>query len=137
MPVLVVEDVPLMGEVVASVAKRAGFAEVDNVPGGRAALERLLERTYGLVISDFDMDDMNGVELLQEMRRHERLKSLPFIMITAHRQSQHILAARRAGANSILIKPFSPGHLKEKIELICSGQQSWSEGLAQLADDPA
>jgi two-component system chemotaxis response regulator CheY len=115
MAVLVVEDMPIMSELVASVAKRVGFTDVDQVPGAKAALAHLRAKPYGLVISDFEMDEMTGVELLREVRQDEELKDLPFIMITAHRTAKHILSARRAGANSILIKPFSPRRLREKI----------------------
>jgi two-component system chemotaxis response regulator CheY len=115
MAILVVEDTPIMADLVASVAKRVGFTDVDQVPSAKAALARLQSKPYGLVISDFEMDEMNGVELLRELRQRDGFKELPFIMITAHRTARHILAARRAGASSILIKPFTTKKLKEKI----------------------
>jgi two-component system, chemotaxis family, chemotaxis protein CheY len=125
--VLIVEDVPLMGEVVSVVAKKAGFTDVDQVSGGLAALKRLHEKNYGLVISDLEMDDMNGVELLQAVRQDARLKHTPFIMITAYRKSKHIIAARDADVDSVLIKPFTPTQLREKIELI------WARAAAVAA----
>ncbi|WP_267360945.1 MULTISPECIES: response regulator [unclassified Methylobacterium] len=115
-PVLVVDDVLLIIEVVRTVLGQLGFRDVDAARDGSDALVRMHKRRYGLVISDWNMDQVTGYELLRRVRADPDLRETPFLMMTTKEQAHCFEAARRAGVNGCLIKPFSPAALRKAIE---------------------
>jgi two-component system chemotaxis response regulator CheY len=127
MPVLVVDDVPAMQEIIGAVARRAGFSDIENVASGGAALERLRKKKFGLVISDVEMDEMSGLDLLEHVRADDRMKQTRFIMISAHRRSEFVKEAVERGVDCFMVKPFSPRQLQNKIEWVCA-QRARSPG---------
>lgn len=124
-PVLVVEDNSAIAGIVVRVAKRIGFKHLDEVRNVGEALTRLGDRSYGLVISDFEMEGQSGLDLVRAIRQDERLKSVPFLMITAHHEPDRVTAARVAGADAVLLKPFTIAKLQEKIVSVFSVPRRW------------
>jgi two-component system chemotaxis response regulator CheY len=119
-PVLVVDDPGMMINILRSLLRQIGFMDVDDANDGAAALSRMRHRRYGLVISDWNMEPMSGYDFLREVRRDETLKRTLFIMVTAEAKTEHVIAARRAGVNNYIVKPFNALALKTKIESVFS-----------------
>jgi two-component system chemotaxis response regulator CheY len=118
MPVLVVDDYKTMIRIIRNLLKQLGFANVDEASDGTAALNMMREKDYGLVISDWNMEPMTGYELLREVRADDRLSRTPFIMVTAESKTDNVIAAKRAGVNNYIVKPFNAATLKSKIDAI-------------------
>ncbi|MER2265303.1 response regulator [Methylobacterium oxalidis] len=114
-PVLVVDDSFAVLTIVRSVLQQLGFEDIDEARDGSEALELLRERHYSLVISDWNMEPMSGYDLLRQVRADERLRTMPFIMMTIDTDPEKMIAAKRAGVNTCLIKPFNAAVLREKI----------------------
>lgn len=114
-PVLVVDDYQTMIRIIRNLLKQLGFDNVDEAADGREALGKLQTKKYGLVISDWNMEPMTGYELLREVRSDENLKSTPFIMVTAESKTENVIAAKKAGVNNYIVKPFNAQTLKMKI----------------------
>lgn len=115
MQVLVVDDYKTMIRIIRNLLKQLGFNNVDDAPDGSAALEMMRSRRYGLVISDWNMEPMTGYELLKEVRADEKLKTTPFIMVTAESKTENVIAAKKAGVNNYIVKPFNAATLKGKL----------------------
>ncbi len=107
MPILVVDDYQTMVKIMRNLLKQLGYENVDDAANGAAALEKLQGKTYGLVISDWNMEPMTGYELLQKVREAGQNKDVPFIMVTAESKTDNIVAARKAGVSNYLVKPFN------------------------------
>lgn len=118
MPVLVVDDYTTMIRIIRNLLRQLGFEHVDDATDGSAALTKMRERQYGLVISDWNMEPMTGYDLLQEVRADENLAETPFIMITAESKTDNVLAAKRAGVSNYIVKPFNAQTLKSKIDAV-------------------
>lgn len=118
-PILVVDDYQTMVRIMRNLLKQIGFEDVDDAPDGRKALEKMRERRYGLVISDWNMEPMTGYELLRQIRSDDDLAATPFIMVTAESKTENVVAAKRAGVSNYIVKPFSAQALKAKIEAVC------------------
>lgn len=118
MPILVVDDYQTMVRIIRNLLKQLGFEEVDDASDGTAALARLKNRKYGLVISDWNMEPMTGYELLRHVRADEALRTTPFIMVTAESKTENVIAAKKAGVNNYIVKPFNAATLKSKIDAI-------------------
>lgn len=118
MPVLVVDDYKTMVRIIRNLLKQIGFEDVDEASDGVEALSKLKERQYGLVISDWNMEPMTGYELLKQVRDDNDLSALPFIMVTAEAKSENVIAAKKAGVNNYIVKPFNAQTLKSKIETV-------------------
>lgn len=116
MPVLVVDDYKTMVRIIRNLLKQIGFDDVDEAADGTEALAKLKERQYGLVISDWNMEPMTGYELLKRVRDDADLTDLPFIMVTAEAKTENVIAAKKAGVNNYIVKPFNAQTLKSKIE---------------------
>jgi two-component system chemotaxis response regulator CheY len=114
-PVLVVDDYQTMVRIIRNLLKQLGFENVDEAADGREALEKMKLKKYGLVISDWNMEPMTGYELLREVRGDELLKPTPFIMVTAESKTENVIAAKKAGVNNYIVKPFNAQTLKAKI----------------------
>jgi two-component system chemotaxis response regulator CheY len=95
-----------------------GFTNVEAVEDGEAALDRLHAAAYGLVIADWNMEPMTGYELLLKMRADANMRRTPFIMITAESKTENVVAAKQAGANNYIVKPFNAPTLKQKLASI-------------------
>ena len=118
-PILVVDDYQTMVRIIRNLLKQIGFEDVDDAADGTAALAKLKQRPYGLVISDWNMAPMPGYDLLQTVRRDEALKHLPFIMVTAESKTDNVIAAKKAGVSNYIVKPFTAQTLRSKIEAVC------------------
>ena len=118
MPVLVVDDYKTMIRIIRNLLKQLGFTNVDDAADGSEALAKMRGKKYGLVISDWNMEPMTGYELLKEVRSDEQLAATPFIMITAESKTENVVAAKKAGVNNYIVKPFNAATLKTKITAV-------------------
>jgi two-component system, chemotaxis family, chemotaxis protein CheY len=118
MRVLIVDDYKTMIRIIRNLLKQLGFANVDEAGDGGAALDLMRQNEYGLVISDWNMEPMTGYELLREVRADDRLSRTPFIMVTAESKTDNVIAAKKAGVNNYIVKPFNAATLKAKIDAI-------------------
>ncbi len=118
MPVLVVDDYKTMIRIIRNLLKQLGFSDVDDAADGTEALGKMREKRYGLVISDWNMEPMTGYELLKEVRSDEGLARTPFIMVTAESKTENVIAAKKAGVNNYIVKPFNAATLKSKIDAV-------------------
>jgi len=118
MNVLIVDDYKTMLRIIENLLKQLGFKNVHQATDGSAALKLLRETPMGLVISDWNMQPMTGLQLLKEVRADDRLKPTPFIMITAESKTENVVAAKEAGVNNYIVKPFNAETLKQKISAV-------------------
>ena len=118
MPVLVVDDSRTMARLARNLLMLIGFNEVDDVYDGTTALVRLRERHYGLVLCDWNMQPITGYALLKQIRADPNLQRLPVIMLTAETTRENVIAAREAGANGYIVKPFNGETLKQKVAAV-------------------
>ena len=115
MNILIVDDYKTMLRIIRNLLKQLGFNNVDEATDGSMALQKLRDKDYGLVISDWIMEPMTGIQLLREVRADNKLKALPFIMITAESKTENVIAAKEAGVNNYIVKPFNAATLKTKL----------------------
>jgi two-component system chemotaxis response regulator CheY len=120
-PVLVVDDYKTMIRIIRNLLKQLDFANVDEASDGTSALNMMREKDYGLIISDWNMEPMTGYELLREVRTDDHLSRTPFIMVTAESKTDNVIAAKKAGVNNYIVKPFNAATLKSKIDAIFGG----------------
>ena len=114
MPILIVDDYNTMIRILRNLLRQLGFSNIDEACDGRAALAKLRQKDYALVISDWSMEPMTGIELLQRVRAEQRTHALPFVMI-ANDNDGSANAADRAGASTYIVKPFTAQGLKTKL----------------------
>lgn len=119
--ILVVDDFSTMRRIVINILHRLGYTNVVEAENGADALKKLKEEKFELVISDWNMPTMTGLELLQAVRSDDSLKDTPFLMVTAEGRKENILTAVKSGANNYVVKPFNQATLEEKINAIFSG----------------
>ena len=131
MPVLVVDDYSTMVRIIRNLLRQLGFADVDDANDGMTALAKMRARRYGLVISDWNMEPMTGFDLLRRVRSDPDLENTPFIMVTAESKTDNVIAARKAGVNNYIVKPFNAQTLKSKIEAVFTPPGSGSEPTAR------
>ena len=115
MPILIVDDYKTMLRIIRNLLKQIGFDNVEEATDGTAALAKLRETEFKLVISDWNMEPMTGIELLREVRADSKLKSLPFIMVTAESKTENVVIAKEAGVSNYIVKPFNAATLKSKL----------------------
>jgi two-component system chemotaxis response regulator CheY len=118
MPVLVVDDYNTMIRIIRNLLKQLGFQDIDDASDGSAALDKMRGKKYGLVISDWNMEPMTGFDLLKEVRADPNLAKTPFIMVTAESKTENVIAAKKAGVNNYIVKPFNAATLKTKIDAV-------------------
>jgi two-component system chemotaxis response regulator CheY len=118
MPILIVDDYKTMLRIIRNLLKQLGFDNVDEATDGSSALQKLRDRDFGLVISDWNMEPMSGLQLLKEVRADMKLKEMPFIMITAESKSENVIAAKEAGVSNYIVKPFNAATLKGKLSAV-------------------
>ena len=116
--VLVVDDYATMRRILHGLLLQIGFKHIDDAGDGGAALAKLRDGRFGLVISDWNMAPMSGLEFLKEVRSDNQLKSTPFIMVTAESKTENVAAAKEAGVSNYIVKPFNADTLKKKIEAV-------------------
>lgn len=119
MNVLIVDDYNTMLRIIKNLLKQLGFNNVDEATDGSAALAKVKGKSYGLIISDWNMEPMSGLDLLKEIRASgEGYKDTPFIMVTAESKTENVIAAKQAGVNNYIVKPFNAETLKTKIAAV-------------------
>jgi len=116
--VLVVDDYNTMRRILRNLLSQIGFKNVDEAEDGSSALRKLQKGGFGLVISDWNMAPMSGLDFLKEVRSDSKLKTTPFIMITAESKTENVVAAKAAGVSNYIVKPFNADTLKRKIESV-------------------
>jgi two-component system chemotaxis response regulator CheY len=116
--ILVVDDFPTMRRIVRNLLKELQFANVDEAEDGAAGLEKVRSGSYGFVVSDWNMPNMDGLTMLQHIRAEPAFAKLPVLMVTAEAKKENIVAAAQAGANGYVVKPFTAATLEEKINKI-------------------
>ncbi|WP_417066676.1 chemotaxis response regulator CheY [Niveibacterium terrae] len=112
---LVVDDFSTMRRIVRNLLKELGYTNVDEAEDGAIALQKLQGGGFEFVVTDWNMPNMTGLELLQAIRANAQLKDLPVLMITAEAKKENIIAAAQAGASGYIVKPFTAATLSEKI----------------------
>ena len=117
-PILIVDDQPKLLKLVIELMNRLGFPEVEGATDAAEALEKLRARKYALVISDFDMEPVDGLQLLREIRADNALMNTPFILTEASFDFEDINVAHAAGADAFILKPFDIGLLKNKLKQV-------------------
>jgi two-component system chemotaxis response regulator CheY len=116
MNILIVDDYNTMLRIIKNLLKQLGFSNVDEATDGSMALGMVKVKSYGLIISDWNMEPMTGIELLREVRGSEAAyKDTKFIMITAESKTENVIAAKQAGVNNYIVKPFNAETLKQKM----------------------
>jgi two-component system chemotaxis response regulator CheY len=115
---LVVDDFATMRRIIRNLLKELGFNDVDEAEDGVSALQKLRADRFDFVVSDWNMPNMNGLELLRNIRADEQLKRLPVLMVTAEAKKENIIAAAQAGASGYVVKPFTAATLDEKLKKI-------------------
>src|SRR5579872_4671719 len=117
-PILIVDDYNTMIRIIRNLLRQLGFEQIDDASDGTAALAKMRNRKYGLVISDWNMAPMTGYDLLQEVRNDPNLAETPFIMVTAESKTENVIAAKKAGVSNYIVKPFNAQTLKTKIDAV-------------------
>ena len=122
--VLVVDDFSTMRRIVRGILKRLGYKKIDEAENGKQALKLLREAEipFGLVVCDWNMPEMSGIELLREVRADSRLEGLPFLMVTAEAKKENIMEAINAKVTNYIVKPFTEEILAKKLEDIFKSQ---------------
>ena len=116
MNILVVDDYQTMIRIIRNLLKQLGFNNVDDAADGKAALEKTSSKNYGLILSDWNMEPMTGLDLLKHVRASG--SKVPFILVTAESKAENIIAAREAGVNNYIVKPFNADTLKTKLSQV-------------------
>lgn len=112
---LVVDDFSTMRRIVRNLLKELGYTNVDEAEDGVAALQKLKGGNFQFVVTDWNMPNMTGIELLKAIRADATLKHLPVLMITAEAKKENIIEAAQSGASGYIVKPFTAGTLEEKM----------------------
>jgi two-component system chemotaxis response regulator CheY len=115
---LIVDDFSTMRRIIRNILKEIGYANADEAEDGQVALAKLKSAAFDFVVSDINMPNMNGFQLLQSIRADENLKGLPVLMVTAEARKEDIVTAAQSGASGYIVKPFTKATLEEKVQKI-------------------
>ena len=115
MPILIVDDYKTMLRIIRNLLKQLEFNNVEEATDGSAALAKLRDSDFNLIISDWNMEPMTGIQLLREVRGDSNLRKIPFIMITAESKTENVVVAKEAGVSNYIVKPFNAATLKSKL----------------------
>jgi len=118
MKVLIVDDYATMRRILRNLLTQIGMTDVDEASDGVTALQHLRENKYGLIISDYDMEPMTGLQLLKEVRADSKLQAIPFIMVAVQSSTEKVIEAKKAGVNNYIVKPFNADTLRQKIQSV-------------------
>ena len=121
MKVLVVDDFATMRRIVKNVLRQIGFTNISEADDGKAALKVLKGERFDLILCDWNMPEISGLEVLKQMKSDDELKKIPFVMVTAEAQKDHIIEAVKAGVNSYIVKPFTAETIGEKLKKLFGG----------------
>jgi len=116
--ILVVDDFSTMRRIIRNLLKELGFNQLDEAEDGQVALTKLITGEYDFVVSDWNMPNMDGLQLLQAIRSTPALAHLPFLMVTAEAKKENIIMAAQAGADGYVVKPFTSATLSEKLNKV-------------------
>lgn len=116
--ILVVDDFPTMRRIIRNLLKDLGYENVDEAEDGAMGLEKLRNGSFDFVVSDWNMPNLDGLEMLKEIRADAALAKLPVLMVTAEAKKENIIAAAQAGASGYVVKPFTAATLEEKLNKI-------------------
>ncbi|MCX7739123.1 MAG: response regulator [Hydrogenothermaceae bacterium] len=116
--ILTVDDTGTMKKIIKSLLAQLGYNNVDEAENGKDGLYKLKQSKYDLVFLDWNMPEMDGITLLQEIRKDPQLKDIPVIMVTAEAKKENVLLAIQSGANNYIVKPFTAETLKEKMDKV-------------------
>ena len=123
MKILVVDDFSTMRRIVKNILKQLGYVDIEEAEDGSIALTKMKLDMYGLVISDWNMPNMSGLDLLKKIRSDDALKNTPVLMVTAEAKKENVIEAIQSGVNNYIVKPFTAEVLKEKIDKIFESGQ--------------
>lgn len=115
---LVVDDFSTMRRIIRNLLKDLGFNNVEEAEDGAMALKKLRDSNFDFVVSDWNMPNMDGLTMLQNVRADDALKDIPVLMVTAEAKKENIIAAAQAGASGYIVKPFTAATLDEKLNKI-------------------
>ncbi|OOH69703.1 response regulator [Leptospirillum ferriphilum] len=118
MKVLVVDDFSTMRRIVKNTLRQIGFTQIEEAEDGQKAFDRLMSEKFDFVVSDWNMPNMTGIDLLRKVRAEPTLKHLPFLMVTAEAKQENVVEAIKAGVSNYIVKPFTVATLQEKIAKI-------------------
>ena len=118
MKVLVVDDFSTMRRIVKNTLRQIGFTQIEEAEDGQKAFDRLMSEKFDFVVSDWNMPNMTGIDLLRKVRAEPTLKHLPFLMVTAEAKQENVVEAIKAGVSNYIVKPFTVATLQEKISKI-------------------
>jgi two-component system, chemotaxis family, chemotaxis protein CheY len=121
MRVLIVDDFATMRRILKNILKQIGLKNISEAENGKAALKELRNEKFDLVLCDWNMPEMPGIELLNQVRSDDQLKAIPFVMVTAEAKRENILEAVKAGVSSYIVKPFTAETINEKLKKIFAG----------------
>lgn len=116
--ILVVDDSSTMARIISNLLQQLGFKNVDEAPGASSALAMMRKKHYDLVISDWNMEPMTGYDLLREIRADQKIRTTRFIMVTSESRQDNVVAAKGAGADNYIVKPFNAETLHQKIKSV-------------------
>jgi two-component system, chemotaxis family, chemotaxis protein CheY len=116
--VLVVDDYATMTRLIAGLLRQLGFCNVDTTTDGNTALQMMDECSYGLVLSDWNMEPVTGLDLVKAIRADQRLNDTPFVMVTAEAKPENVITAKLAGVDAYIVKPFSAETLRRKLSIL-------------------
>jgi two-component system chemotaxis response regulator CheY len=118
MPIMIVDDYNTMLRIMKNLLRQLDFENIEEASDGSAALQKLKSGHFGLVISDWNMQPVTGLDLLRSVRADAQLKHLPFIMVTAESKTENVITAKQAGVSNYIVKPFTADTLKTKMESV-------------------
>ena len=121
MNVLIVDDFATMRRILRNILRQIGFTSITEADNGKAALTELKKQQFGLILCDWNMPEMSGFELLQNLKSDEELKDVPFVMVTAEAKKENIIDAVKAGVSSYVVKPFTAETIGEKLKKVFDG----------------
>jgi two-component system chemotaxis response regulator CheY len=133
-PVLVVDDFSTMRRIIKTALKQMGIEDITEAEDGKIALQKLKLKDFKLIISDWNMPNLMGIDFLRRVRADEKYKHIPFLMVTAEARKDNVLEAAKAGVSNYITKPFTAEDLQKKIENIVVKQQAAAAQAAASAE---
>jgi two-component system chemotaxis response regulator CheY len=121
MKVLIVDDFATMRRILRNILKQIGFTDIAEADDGDTALKELKKGKYDLILCDWNMPEMPGIDLLKTLKADEQLKDIPFVMVTAEAQKDNIIEAVKTGVSSYIVKPFTAETVSEKLNKVFGG----------------
>jgi len=121
--ILIVDDAPMIRRIIKNILKEMGYNNLEEAEDGQVALQKLRSQKFDFVITDWNMPNLTGIELVQEIRKDPALKHIPILMVTAEAKKENVILALKTGVNNYISKPFTPDKIKEKMMAIFSAKK--------------